>query len=299
MRRLLHDVAFAARARSANNSQTQSLAGSLDRDDGSVATAGDCLLVHATPAPAAAGLFHGHEHHFLGRATAAHILEDAAAAAAATRAAPAPAHLAIVEMEAAAGKAAEAAAPLAAVVGAGASAEEAALVVEAVACAGAGAVGGARPSPAEPEEQEPLCGGGAAVVDDDADLDAAAAKLQARIRGRQERGDAAVAPPPAPAEDPGALGRTSEVPAAAEEADEAPADDADPDAAVAKLQARMRGRQQRAEAPEETQVPMKSKHHTRAKYDDSEEEGIPHSPEPVARTRETLEPAPEPAPPAP
>ena len=46
---------------------------------------------------------------------------------------------------------------------------------------------------------------------------------------------------------------------------------------------------------------MKSKHHTRAKYDDSEEEGIPHSPEPVARTRdsETHEPAPEPAPPAP
>ena len=62
----------------------------------------------------------------------------------------------------------------------------------------------------------------------------------------------------------------------------------------------MRGRQQRAEAPEETQVPMKSKHHTRAKYDDSEEEGIlHHPPEPVARTRETLEPAPEPAPPAP
>ena len=81
---------------------------------------------------------------------------------------------------------------------------------------------------------------------------------------------------------------------------DADAGDADLDAAAATLQARMRGRQQRAEAPEAMQVPVKSKHHTRAKYDDSEEEGIPHHPpEPVARTRETLEPAPEPAPPAP
>ena len=61
----------------------------------------------------------------------------------------------------------------------------------------------------------------------------------------------------------------------------------------------MRGRQQRAEAPEAMQVPVKSKHHTRAMYGDSEEESAAPPPEPVARTRETLEPAPEPAPPAP
>ncbi|KAH8044913.1 hypothetical protein JL722_14482 [Aureococcus anophagefferens] len=85
---------------------------------------------------------------------------------------------------------------------------------------------------------------------------------------------------------------------AATEAPPADADAGDADLDAAATLQRMRCRQQRR-GPGEVQVPMKSKHHTRAKYDDSEEEGIPHSPEPVARTRETLEPAPEPAPPAP